>query len=439
MAGYTTLSRGNGYTAENKKLQQALTDAGYGSYLGKAGVDGIYGAGTDAAVRAYQKDNGLKVDGIACNETLGHLYGSGTQKTPAKTKTTPAATEPAKSYRYNPDDDPLYQAAVKKQQEVEAKAPVYAGTFDQQVNNIFDAIMNQKDFSYDLNGDALWKQYKDQHTTQGRMAMMDTMGQTAALTGGFGSSYSQNAGQQAYQGYLQQLNDRIPELHQLALDKYNSERALLNDKFGVASQMKADEYGRYQDDVAQHNLDVDRAREDADTAYNRGSEGWYTEYQLREQDDDKKYNRQQDSYNKLANMISTSGYTPSQAELDAAGMSRTQAAAYAKAYEDEQAAARAKVTTKIVNEGDGGDTLYIDYKGIGVDNSNALGEQLEKIAEGGNAQLQAQLDAWYEDGLISEEAAINLFKRHKNETGNYTPILTPSKNLRPRIDVESNF
>ena len=31
MANYTTLRQGNSNTAENKKLQQALKDAGYGS------------------------------------------------------------------------------------------------------------------------------------------------------------------------------------------------------------------------------------------------------------------------------------------------------------------------------------------------------------------------------------------------------------------------
>jgi peptidoglycan hydrolase-like protein with peptidoglycan-binding domain len=33
-------------------------------------ADGIFGAGTDAALRAYQKDNGLEVDGIAGPDTF---------------------------------------------------------------------------------------------------------------------------------------------------------------------------------------------------------------------------------------------------------------------------------------------------------------------------------------------------------------------------------
>lgn len=46
------------------------------------------------------------------------------------------------------------------------------------------------------------------------------MGQASALTGGYGSSYAQNVGQQAYQSYLHQLGDMVPELYQLAYDRY---------------------------------------------------------------------------------------------------------------------------------------------------------------------------------------------------------------------------
>lgn len=338
MGNYVTLRQGNSNTAENKKLQQALKDAGYGSYLGSAGVDGIYGSGTTAAVKAYQKANGLTEDGIAGNQTLGHLYGSASTNTNTSTQAATLAAEPAKSYRYDQDNDPVYQQALKKQEEVNANAPTYAGTFDQQVQELFDQVVNQKDFQYDLNGDALWQQYKDQYTTQGKLAMMDTMGQAAALTGGYGSSYAQNAGQQAYQGYLQQLNDRVPELYQLAMDKYNNEQAMLKDKFSAAAQMQADEYGKYQDALSQHNIDVDRAQSAVDTAYDRGNNAWLTEEQLRTQEEETQYARQQDSYDRLANLISSTGYTPSQSELAAAGMSQMQAAAYASYYDKTQKA-----------------------------------------------------------------------------------------------------
>ena len=239
-----------------------------------------------------------------------------------------------KQYQYDAENDPVYQAANQKVKDLEGQTPTFANTYGDQLKDYYDQVVDYKPFTYDLNGDALWQQYKDQYTTQGKLAMMDTMGQAAALTGGYGSSYSQSAGQQAYQGYLQQLNDRIPELYQLALDKYNNDYALLKDKFNATGQMRDDEYSRYLDEMGQYNTEVDRARSDADTAYERGSNAWLTGEQLRRDDENTAYSKQQDNYDRLASLISGTGYTPTQAELETAGMSAEQATAYAKVYKD---------------------------------------------------------------------------------------------------------
>ena len=54
-----------------KELQEKLIAAGYS--CGKAGADGICGAATVKAIKAYQKDKGLTVDGIAGPKTLDSL------------------------------------------------------------------------------------------------------------------------------------------------------------------------------------------------------------------------------------------------------------------------------------------------------------------------------------------------------------------------------
>ena len=58
-----------------RELQEKLMDLGYD--LGVYGADGIFGNKTLAAVRAFQKDCGIKVDGIAGPVTYGKLYGEG--------------------------------------------------------------------------------------------------------------------------------------------------------------------------------------------------------------------------------------------------------------------------------------------------------------------------------------------------------------------------
>ena len=133
------------------------------------------------------------------------------------------------------------------------------GQYGEQLNNALNDILNRKKFTYDLNGDMLYQQYKDQYITQGKQAMMDTMGQAAALTGGYGNSYAQSVGQQTYQGYLQGLNDKIPELYNLALNAYNAEGDRLKDNYGILSDQYGREYGEFQDKLSQWNTDVDRA------------------------------------------------------------------------------------------------------------------------------------------------------------------------------------
>lgn len=134
--------------------------------------------------------------------------------------------------------------------ENEKKKTGYQSTWQDQLRDTASKIINREKFTYDLNGDALYKQYKDRYIQQGKQAMMDTMGQAATLTGGYGNSYAQTVGQQTYQGYLQGLNDQVPALYQLALDKYNSEGDQLRGNMSLLMQQDDIDYGRYRDDIA---------------------------------------------------------------------------------------------------------------------------------------------------------------------------------------------
>lgn len=145
----------------------------------------------------------------------------------------------------------------------------------QGMNDIWNQIQNREKFSYDVNGDALYQQYKDQYVTGGKMAMMDTMGQAAAMTGGYGNSYAQSVGQQAYQGYIQQLTDKIPELYSLAMSKYQMEGDELLTKYGLHTDQYGREYGQHRDTVADYNTERSYLANRADSIYNRDL-GMYT-------------------------------------------------------------------------------------------------------------------------------------------------------------------
>ena len=148
------------------------------------------------------------------------------------------------------------QAQTAWQQKQAQKPGPYQSQWDQTMNDTINKILNREKFNYDLNGDALYQQYKDRYIQQGQQAMMDTMGQAAAMTGGYGNSYAQSVGQQTYQGYLQGLNDMIPELYNLALSKYQMEGDQLMNQYGIVSDRENTEYGRHRDQVGDYYTEV---------------------------------------------------------------------------------------------------------------------------------------------------------------------------------------
>jgi hypothetical protein len=105
----------------------------------------------------------------------------------------------------------------------------------QQLNTLYDQIMNRKPFQYDLNGDLLYRQMADQYTQLGRQASADAMGQAAALTGGYGNSYATQVGNQANQQYLTMLNQNIPELWDRAYQAYLNEGDQLLQQYELAA------------------------------------------------------------------------------------------------------------------------------------------------------------------------------------------------------------
>ena len=94
----------------------------------------------------------------------------------------------------------------------------------------------------------------------GRAAMADTLGQTAHLTGGYGSSYAQSAAQQSYQRYLQQLSDVLPQLQSAAYSRYRDEGDALMDRYKLLQGQDEEAYGRWQDLVSAWQKEVSQAQ-----------------------------------------------------------------------------------------------------------------------------------------------------------------------------------
>jgi hypothetical protein len=135
------------------------------------------------------------------------------------------------------------------------KPNAYQSQWQQQLSDAINKITNREKFSYDVNSDALYQQYKDKYIQQGKMASADVMGQAAAMTGGYGNSYAATVGNQAYQAHLNNLNDVIPELYQMAYDRYKQEGQDLYNQYSLFADRDNTDYGRYRDTVGDWQTD----------------------------------------------------------------------------------------------------------------------------------------------------------------------------------------
>ena len=266
--------------AEVKQLQTLLNQKGY-----NLSVDGVFGAKTLAAVQDYQRNSSLSVDGIVGANTWSALNGSsaqtlsttplGTQYDPATTTANAADLSSIEGTRPTyTESDALKTAAEQIASWEQNKPASYQSTYDQQIKALADQILNRQAFSYNFNADPMYQQYKNQYTQLGNTAMLDTMGNAAALTGGYGSSYATTAGNQAYQSYLTQLNNVIPELYDAAYDRYANEGTQMTNNLSMLQGLDQSDYSKYRDTVSDYYNDLNYYY----TKYNDMSETEYNKY-----------------------------------------------------------------------------------------------------------------------------------------------------------------
>ncbi|MEA4928736.1 MAG: peptidoglycan-binding protein [Candidatus Limiplasma sp.] len=87
-SGFTRTLR-KGYTGSDvTSVQTQLTALGYYTYT----VDGVYGAGTMAAVSAFQKNNSLSVDGLVGSNTYTRLFSSSAKASGSTSTSTDTGT-----------------------------------------------------------------------------------------------------------------------------------------------------------------------------------------------------------------------------------------------------------------------------------------------------------------------------------------------------------
>lgn len=212
----------------------------------------------------------------------------------------------AESVRNDPQEE---EKKHREETGFSAPAPVYRDEARQKQSALYEQIAAHGPFQYDPGADPLYGITRDRYVQQGRMAMKDSMGQAAALTGGYGSSYGQAVGQQQYDASLQGLAELIPELYQTAYERYQDQEDALQKQYELLGRQADREYDRYRDELGD----------------------WQRERAWQQDREDTAYDRAADAYSRLYALIAATGYVPTEEELGGAGMS--QEAAEALRYE----------------------------------------------------------------------------------------------------------
>lgn len=174
---------------------------------------------------------------------------------------------------------------------------------DAELERLYAAITGRPAFSYDPASDPVYNSYAQSYQRRGRLAMRNTMGQAAALTGGYGSSYAQSVGQQQYDSYLLSLGEALPELYGMAWQRYNAEGDALKTAWELASE-RSEVKRESEREAAEREA---AAQKSAETA-RRGN------------------------YDRLYKLIYNSGYNPNETELSDSGMTGEQASALLAEY-----------------------------------------------------------------------------------------------------------
>ena len=244
----------------------------YGAELDE--TNDVFDMDTEWWTKDLQDANEMDVTGIVDSATwerfapdMSLLAFDGTPTdTSADTPPTDATSGTLPVFNYTPTDLPTIDttpfADTKKGQELFGKYTAakgnlekytgykpkeYTSEWEDEIRALMGQITGREKFSYDVNEDALDQQMTDQVIETGKLARDDTMAKAAAMTGGYGSSYGQSVGQQAFQGELGKLNDAIPELYQMALNRYTAEGQELLNQYGLLMDRDERDYGRHMD------------------------------------------------------------------------------------------------------------------------------------------------------------------------------------------------
>ena len=129
---------------------------------------------------------------------------------------------------------------------------------------------------------AVW----EQHVLRKQGWTADSEQGGAALARARAGVAAMQTGQQAYNAYLQQLNEIVPELYAQAREQWQSGEAALYDRYQLLSSREQSDYARYRDQMSDYYAELDDARSAYASAAKLANDNYWSslEYQADRED-----------------------------------------------------------------------------------------------------------------------------------------------------------
>ena len=131
------------------------------------------------------------------------------------------------------------RVALRQEQGLPAESATSGSLVSEDVLN---RIMNRTgSFSYDINGDNLYRQYKNMYEKEGQREAENVLGLAASLTGGYGNSYGAKLSSDVLSEYSEKADRKREELENKAYERFNDETDRLVSLYKILSDKEYDE------------------------------------------------------------------------------------------------------------------------------------------------------------------------------------------------------
>lgn len=163
------------------------------------------------------------------------------------------ALDAEKPGKYQESDKLLKMYEELEQQE--KTKPEYTSKYGDRIDAVLSQLERRGEFKYDFNTDPIWNSLKDRYQRNAMLGMKSAMGEAANLTGGYGSSYAQAAGQQMYQQNISEMTDIIPSLADSALNRWQANGSELRSNLAALQNQESLDFSKFESELQQYNLD----------------------------------------------------------------------------------------------------------------------------------------------------------------------------------------